>query len=318
MKKVIIFICSIVILFGIVLYLPLGVNEHTSEISNIKINVPKFSSFKEECCMYSATFSSIRSTYSLKKDIQKELKKYEKISCSGQEYYYNEEKDYTVTEYNVENKLFINNFSITYSNGNFCNGTNPNSLNLDASREKKINQEINLSSEDMLKQMEELGNVIKDKVNQDFDWKEYRMQYSSQWVENTTSGMIYDFNLNLGGARTSIGYTVVLNADMTLVESSYDNMEGYKPNELKNLYTEIIQSKISMLTAERKEEIKTNALKILDNSSIKAKRVTDEYTWFDIKNNKLYYAYNIEMTTKEIENNETWIATAANIYQEEI
>ena len=97
-----------------------GTKKYKSSNSGIMLNIPKFSRFKEECCMYSASFESIRTKASLKKEIEKELEKYEKIYCNDGEFYYNREKDFTVISYDIEDGRLFNKFSIVFDKGNYC------------------------------------------------------------------------------------------------------------------------------------------------------------------------------------------------------
>lgn len=120
-SNLVLLVLGIVAIGYIVLtYSPLGSQQYTSKNSNITFNVPKLSIFEEECCMYSANFKNIRSTYSLKQEIEKELEKYEKITCRGATYYYDKRQDFTITEYHIEGGLLFNTFSIVYDKGKFC------------------------------------------------------------------------------------------------------------------------------------------------------------------------------------------------------
>lgn len=105
---------------AILLMLPFGITKYKSEASGKILDIPKFSKLSEECCMYSATFTSMRSYSSLKIELERIMKNYEKLNCDGKEYYYNKDENYTITEYGVKRGLIFNSFYITYGNGNSC------------------------------------------------------------------------------------------------------------------------------------------------------------------------------------------------------
>lgn len=114
-------IASIIcLLLAILLMIPYGVTNYQSEASEKILDVPKFIKLKEECCNYSATFSTLRSAWSLKHDLKKIISEYQILECDGKTYYYNAEKDYTITEYGVRNGVIFNQVYITYGIGNSC------------------------------------------------------------------------------------------------------------------------------------------------------------------------------------------------------
>jgi len=119
-KLILILITAIIVGYVVFTYLPLGLQKYKSEGNNITFNIPSFSIFEEECCMTSANFKSIRNTYSIKKEIEKELENYEKLNCDNKTYYYDRKQDFTIVEYNVENGFIFNKFNITFSKGEFC------------------------------------------------------------------------------------------------------------------------------------------------------------------------------------------------------
>ncbi len=100
--------------------LPYGTKLYHSEASNKVIDVPKFTQLKEECCNFSATFTSVRSASSLKKELERLLVSYQKLDCDHKDYYYNPKGDYTITEYTIKEGIFFNELKITYGIGNSC------------------------------------------------------------------------------------------------------------------------------------------------------------------------------------------------------
>lgn len=119
-RKRFILISILCLIFVLLLLFPYGKTNYQSEASGKILDVPKFSKLSEECCSYSATFTSIRSYVSLKSEMKKIIDNYEKLSCDGKEYYYSKEGDFTITEYGVKKGLIFNKFYITYGNGNSC------------------------------------------------------------------------------------------------------------------------------------------------------------------------------------------------------
>jgi hypothetical protein len=119
-RRKLIKISIICLILALLLIVPYGKRIYKSEASGKFLEVPKFSKLREECCNYSATFSSIRSYASLKVDLKKIVKSYEKLDCDGVNYYYNKDEDYTITDFGVKRGLIFNTFYITYGEGNSC------------------------------------------------------------------------------------------------------------------------------------------------------------------------------------------------------
>ncbi len=119
-KRAFILVSIFCLIFALILMFPFGVSNYKSEASGKILDVPKFSILSEECCMYNATFKSIRSYSSLKLELANIMKQYQQISCDGKKYYYNSEDDFTITEYGLKKGLLFNTFYITYNKGNVC------------------------------------------------------------------------------------------------------------------------------------------------------------------------------------------------------
>lgn len=119
-KRILIGISLSCLALAILLMIPYGISSYKSGASNKNLDVPKFMKLKEECCNYSATFSSPRSAWALKKDVEKIISGYELLNCEGKEYYYNAKENYTITEYGVKKGLFLNQVYFTYGVGNSC------------------------------------------------------------------------------------------------------------------------------------------------------------------------------------------------------
>lgn len=99
-------------------FIPFGSTNYKNDDMQSSLTIPKLSTFKEECCMFSSTFKSFRSTYILKKELDSIMKKYDKKICNSKTYYYDKENDITITEYGVKFGFIMNSFYIVYDKGN--------------------------------------------------------------------------------------------------------------------------------------------------------------------------------------------------------
>ena len=114
------FIAIIIIAFLLILFLeiPFGRTIYVTKETSRVLEIPNFVGFKEEKTN-EVKFTSIRSKWSLQKDIDKILNKYQKIDCDNTTYYYNAEKDFTVSKYVIKKK-WKNEITIYYAPGNTC------------------------------------------------------------------------------------------------------------------------------------------------------------------------------------------------------
>lgn len=110
-----------IILLIVFINVPLGSSIYKSGASNKKVDVPRFMKLKEECCAFTATFSSFRSVHSLKHDLDKIISGYEVLNCDNKTFYYNSKENYTVTDFVVRNGKILNEVYISYGAGNSCN-----------------------------------------------------------------------------------------------------------------------------------------------------------------------------------------------------
>ena len=81
-------------------------------VQDQEIFIPKFSYFKDECCMTAATFYSLKSKGQLKKEINKYLKGFEYFE--DDETYGYQKGDLFIQSYKVVDKLFYRKIIITY------------------------------------------------------------------------------------------------------------------------------------------------------------------------------------------------------------
>src|SRR5574344_2520856 len=115
---IMIILIIVVIILGIK-FIPFGYHNYKNEKMMSSLTIPKLSVFDKECCMFSASFKSYRSVYSLKNELDNIMKKYDKISCNSKTYYYDKKNDITISDYGVESGIIVNTFFITYDKGNY-------------------------------------------------------------------------------------------------------------------------------------------------------------------------------------------------------
>ncbi len=116
-RKIIISLVSILGIILIVSAIFLGSNKTFFKntyigVNNQKIFIPKYSYFKDECCMTAATFYSLKSEKQLKKERNNYLKDFK---------YFEDETTYGykkgnlfIQQYQVENKTLYRKIIITY------------------------------------------------------------------------------------------------------------------------------------------------------------------------------------------------------------
>ena len=88
--------------------------------SLINIEVPKLSTLTEECCVYEATFSTLRGKKSIQKELDSMVEKYQEINCNGKKAYYDLTNDVTIFEYSVESSGLFTKYTIKYNKGQTC------------------------------------------------------------------------------------------------------------------------------------------------------------------------------------------------------
>ncbi len=110
----------ILLLLILLMLIPFGKDLYLSGASNKNLEAPKFMKLKEECCSYTATFSSPRSVMALKKDMEKIIEEYKVLQCDNKTFYYNASENYTITDYSFKKGILFNQLSITYGVGNSC------------------------------------------------------------------------------------------------------------------------------------------------------------------------------------------------------
>ena len=119
-KKIIIVLIILIILVLGIKYLPFGTKKARLGATLISIEVPRLSSLDSECCEYEATFKTLRSKSVIKKELDKIMSKYMKVSCNGQTYYYDLSNNITYTNYEMYDGVIFNSYKLTYVRNNIC------------------------------------------------------------------------------------------------------------------------------------------------------------------------------------------------------
>lgn len=122
-KNITIVILILIILVSILLgikFIPFGTKEATMGANITTIEVPKLSTLKEECCTYEATFKTLRGKNSIQKELDKMLESYMEFDCNGKKSYFDIKHNITVFEYEVQDGIMFNTFTIKYNLGQTC------------------------------------------------------------------------------------------------------------------------------------------------------------------------------------------------------
>ena len=114
-------IILVVMLIG-VKFLPFGTRKFESETTGKTFAVPSLATPSGECCMYAATFKTLRGVWSLGKDVERILARdyEEKVCANGAKVYYDETQDVTVRSYSVRLGFPMNEVVISYDLGKSC------------------------------------------------------------------------------------------------------------------------------------------------------------------------------------------------------
>ncbi len=111
----------LIFLFTLVIkYAPFSTSKYLINEDNINLTIPGLSFFSKKCCNTTITFKSIRSVESIEHSINTILKNYESISCDNNNYYYNKNDNYTITDYEIKHGILFNEYYYTYNPGNYC------------------------------------------------------------------------------------------------------------------------------------------------------------------------------------------------------
>lgn len=191
---------------------------HANISKKIVIGYPK-TSFLMKYHDKSYSFKNLRNKNILENEIKKYLKTLTYKTCNNTIYYYNEEYDYSITNYSVDNHLLYNTIAYTIANHDFCNY-----------------QKINEYSDKLgsLKTMHAMNN------NYSFndDWQELLVVSFMDGYDDDESNSIYSFK-----AKLDVKLLKRINkteASSYILESSIGNIE-IKDDKLYYYRTSIIE-----------------------------------------------------------------------------
>ena len=101
-------------------FIPFGTKEATMGANITTLEIPKFSTLKEECCTYEATFKTLRSGSSIEKEFKKMLDNYIEVDCNGKKVYFDSKHNITIFEYEIKGGLIFSTFTLKYNLGQTC------------------------------------------------------------------------------------------------------------------------------------------------------------------------------------------------------
>jgi hypothetical protein len=182
--------------------------------------------------------------------------------------------------------------------------------------EHRICQYIDLRDLSINNKKIEIGKVIKEKINNEFNVYDYIIS-PAESENNEDKIKVYDFIFVIKGAKTDIGYTVFVNENDTMIKSIFDNMQGYKVSELKEKYEDTIQTKIDRLSKLKIMEMRRKVLDITTKTKYIINIIGEEKR-YDLTTNKLYYVILYE-GIEELEDGTGFTPPKwVDIYKEEI
>ncbi len=165
-----------------------------------------------------------------------------------------------------------------------------------------VNQKLDIAGLDSIAKQRSIGEIIRTNVNENFNIDDFIVE-----TAENDSGIIYDYYYTVNGIKTNIGYTVFIDSKETKIMNIVDNMNNIPlKKDVNKIYLDP-----QNLSENRLQIMRDKATAVNDDSLI-SKKIIDEYKYYDIKNNKLYYNIVVESIdmipqTKSIE-----------YYQEEI
>ena len=127
-RKILRIIAIIIILIFIIIYILfrnvyLGYNieilEYSHSNKNINLGIPK-TSFMLKHNDRSYSFKNLRNSNIVENEVKKYLKTLKYLTCNDTIYYYNEEEDFSIINYSVDNHILYNTISYEVVDGDYC------------------------------------------------------------------------------------------------------------------------------------------------------------------------------------------------------
>lgn len=121
LKKFLIISAIIVLIVLIIKYFPLGNDKIELNDSKKMLEIPRLSFNLEESELYKAEFTSLKSIFSLERELNNIMQEYEKRTCNNKTIYYDKSQNITITDYGVSRGIILNSFYIQYIIGSYEN-----------------------------------------------------------------------------------------------------------------------------------------------------------------------------------------------------
>ena len=131
-KKIVILSVGLIIIFNLLLIVSNLIFNKTffknsyklDFMNNVSIPIPRYSYYRRTGGMeeYTTTLKTLKQPDEVNIFIDKYLNTLNKIECNDKIYYYNQNKDFTIMQYRINNDGigFVNTIYISYSEGNIC------------------------------------------------------------------------------------------------------------------------------------------------------------------------------------------------------
>lgn len=218
--------------------------------------------------------------------------------------------------YSVSNAVSYAN-SFTYSSTAIKNvktygstGTTINSVSLPAFEvadtivdSYTFNEKITPTEVSEDKKIETVESLIKNNINSNFNLDDYVVEMATNDYVN-----IYDYYYTINGIKTNAGYTVFTDLNNNKIINIVDNMNNIDTLSLSRVNNNAITAKETLITENRLNDMRDKAVEITGEIKYNTpnKTIIDEYKYYDVFENKLYYYIVVEVVdpipnTKAIE-----------------
>lgn len=156
-------------------------------------------------------------------------------------------------------------------------------INID-NRKNTINEPYNTNSSSLQEIKSKIISLIKENIDKEINENDFIIE-----TAQNDSGKIYDLYFTINGVKTSLGYTVFINHDGTIITDIYNNMNNYAPETLKKEKNLTIENKLNKITTTKFNEINKNAINIVKLENFNATtEVVDTFNYYNVSEEKLY------------------------------
>ncbi len=170
-----------------------------------------------------------------------------------------------------------------------------NQTNKDESIIYEFNKPIKIKKLNNADKIDLIASLVKSKANKNFDVNDYIVNRT----ESSNGVVYYSFGLKISGVKSSIGYVIHVNEEKNVIVSIYDHMKDYITSELIISREASVRSRLDTITESKKEEMRKEAMGPEFTSEQSYRTLGDEYTYYDVKEDKLYYIIDVEDRQKD-------------------